>query len=242
MSCGRKSADSPPTVGETKRGSITEAVYGIGTVTPNQAYTFRANVTAQILERHVKEGDSVKARAPLFVVEGMGQIRAPFEGVVTKVSYEKGEVATPEAPIAVVTDLKNPYVLVSLDQSAAVRVRRGQTARLNFETLRDRSFRGEVRSLYAKDGQFLARIEVEDLPEGILPEMTADVAIEIARRENVLLAPLLSLDGGRVRLAEGRHQPLTVETGAADGEWVEIKSVRDGELREGQRLLLRGRR
>jgi multidrug efflux pump subunit AcrA (membrane-fusion protein) len=71
--------------------------------------------------------------------------------------------------------------------------------------------------------------------------MTADVAIEVSRKSNVLLVPTAALDRGRVWIKRNKHslvKEVPVVTGIVDDERVEIVS---GAIEEGDRLLIRKR-
>ena len=68
----------------------------------------------------------------------------------------------------------------------------------------------------------LARIRVT-LPQEVLPEMTTDVAIQVARKESALLIPLTSIREGAVTVYRGGKK-ITVRAniGAIDGAWGEV--------------------
>jgi len=120
-------------------------------------------------------------------------------------------------------DLNKTFVQVSLDQSSALRIRKDQKAELSFENLRGSKLIGKVKKVYPSDGQFIVRLETDSLPEGILPGMTADVAIEVAKRDNVLLIPANAIHRGQVRIKrKGKVEVVSVKIGAVNGELAEI--------------------
>ncbi|MBI3395011.1 MAG: hypothetical protein HY042_04175 [Spirochaetia bacterium] len=58
----------------------------------------------------------------------------------------------------------------------------------------------------------------------ILPDMTADVAIEVARREDALLIPVAAVNRGSVILfRKGSKQRVNVKIGAINAEWAEVQ-------------------
>lgn len=220
-----------------RRGPIVEAVYGIGTVTATRTYQLKLGVASTLLKLYVQEGDLVRQGAPLASLQGLPPFRAPFTGTITSLPYKIGETVFPQTPVATLTDLTDRYVVVSLEQQGALRVRKGQTAELTFESMREKVFRGTVRAVFSNEGQFLVHIDVPDLGETILPGMTADVAIEIARRDNALLAPVAGLTGGKLVVRSGRGRRIAVvKTGTVDGEWAEIT---EGDVQEGSQVLIR---
>jgi membrane fusion protein, macrolide-specific efflux system len=223
-----------------KVGPMVEAVYGIGTVTARHTYQLKLGVTDTLRKLYVAEGSSVK-KGDLLVAFADGQgSRAPFAGLVTSLPYQEGETVFPQLPVLTLTDMTNPYVVVSLEQSAALRVKANQTASLSFETLRDQKLAGKVTSIYPKDGQFYVNIEVPEIPSEVLVGMTADVAIKVAEKENVLQIPLSAVNQGKVQvLRNGISKSLVVKLGATDGMWVEVA---DNSLTSGDTLLLPGKK
>lgn len=216
-----------------KIGPMVESVYGIGTVTARHTYDLKLGVMDTLKKLYVDEGDAVKKGSPLVSFEDNHLISAPFDGVVTSLPYKEGETIFPQMTVLTVTDLKNPYVVVSLEQSAAIPVRREQAAFLSFESLRGQKLRGTVSAIYPKEGDFYVNIEVPAFPEGILVGMTCDVAIEVASKENVLQVPALAISQGYVTvLRAGIPQKIQVKAGATDGAWTEVEgtSVKPGDI------------
>lgn len=207
-----------------KRGNIIEGVYGIGTVMANRSYHLRSGVLSTITNIHINEGDEVKTGEPLLELDGK-TYRAPFPGTVTYFPYKPQENVYPQVAILTLIDFKDRYLVVDLEQEAALRVRPGQTATLSFDSIRKQNFQGKVRSVYSQGQNFLARINITDLPHSILPGMTADVAISITTHKNVLLIPVIALDGNQVHLKKGffnRSKSKKVKIGVSDGNFAEI--------------------
>lgn len=219
-----------------ERGSIVEAVYGIGTVTAQRSYQLRPGVISTLQEVYVKEGDSVAKGSPLAKVDTL-VYRAPFNGTVVYLPFKIGENIFPQVPMLSMTDLSDRYLVVSLEQQGALRVKRGQKVKMSFDTMRDKNYDGVVQAVYSYNGSFLARVDVSELPAKILPDMTADVAIEIDRHENALLAPVAAFEQGIVWVKRGHQIPHKVEVkaGIVDNEKMEIIS---GDVQAGDRLLI----
>lgn len=211
----------PETV-KPKRGPVVVAVYALGTVTSENIFNFKAGVTAQISQSYVREGDTVQKGQQLLALDSGAVVTAPFSGTITRVAFQRGEIVMPGILVLTLMDLDHKYISVSLDQESAVRVKAAQPVQVSFESDRSKVYQGRVERLYPQAGQFLARIKA-DLPRDILPDMTADLAIETDKKENCLLVPSRTiLDSHVLRVRDGRRQKVKVETGAADGEWIEI--------------------
>jgi hypothetical protein len=139
-----------------------------------------------------------------------------------------------------VTDLADRYLVVSLEQQGALRVRAGQKAKLSFDSLRDQSYEGAVQSVYSYNGNFLARIDVSALPSEVLPDMTADVAIVIREIPDALVVPVAAFEDGYLWVKHGRGLPAkrAVTLGVVDGT---VAQVTSGAVVAGDRLLIRNK-
>lgn len=221
------------------RGAIAESVYGIGTVTASRSYQVKLGIVGTIRAIHVREGDLVRPGAPLIQVDGLAY-RAPFAGTVTFLPYKVGENIFPQLPVLSLVDLADRYVIVAFEQQGALQLKPGLKASMSFDSLREQSFSGTVRSVYPGSGNFLARVDAAQLPPQILPEMTADVAIIVREKPDALLAPAAALDrnGLWVKRGSGLPRRVPVTIGVADKDIVEILS---GDVRAGDRVLIKGK-
>jgi len=220
------------------KGAIVESVYGIGTVMANKSFRIMPGLVNTITHVWVKEGDSVKKGDPLISNENV-KWTAPFGGTVTSFPFRIGENVFSSVPVLTLVDLLDRYVLVSLEQQGALRVERGQKVRLSFDSIREQSYSGRVVAVYSNDTGYLARIDIGDLPAKILPNMTADVAIEIRHHEDALLIPVSALEQGKYVWRKREYEiPTQVEIklGIVDRALAEVLS---GDLRVGDRLLIR---
>ena len=206
-----------------KQGTIIESVYGVGTVTARQIFQARTGVPLALKKITVSEGDRVKQGQLLATFDDGAIMKAPFDGTVTAIYYRTGELVQPQSPVLTVLNTKDIYLEVSLEQQAALRVRIDQSAIATFESIRNERFIGKVAAIFPKENQFIVRIEFEKLPENLLPAMTADVAIEIAKKNSVVLVPFAAVQSGRVTLIrDGKKLRQEVTLGAIDGDWAEV--------------------
>ena len=221
-----------------ERGSITDAVYGIGTVTATNRISFNPMVGATLSQIFVREGDRVKKGMSLIRTDDGNIFKAPFDGVANYFPYHRGENALTSSPMLVVTDMANRYIVVNMEQQGAIRVKVGQTAKLSFDSLRKTTYEGKVAAVYSYANNFLARIDAVDLPDSILPDMTCDVAIVISVHENALLVPIAAFDNGHVwvKRANGLPHEIPVEIGVNDGNLIEVTK---GDLESGDRVMIR---
>lgn len=237
LAVGLRLAWSSPLTVQPRRGPLIEAVYGIGTVRSARVYHLQIGISSSVDRLFVREGDLVEAQTQLIKLNDLPVFRAPFAGLVTSLPFSEGETIFPQVRILELVDPVDRYLEVALEQEGILRVRRGQPARFRFESLRGERFEGKVRSVFPGEGQFLVQIEQEGLPAEVLPGMTADVAIEVSRKEDVLLIPMNAIDAGRVRiLREGKRKKIDVRIGAVDGAWAEVLS---GDLKADDEIILK---
>jgi macrolide-specific efflux system membrane fusion protein len=219
-----------------RRGHIVEAVYGIGTVVADRRVDVRAGQVDHLDQTFVKEGYVVKKGDRLVAIGGILQ-RAPFAGTITYISYKKGELVFPQTIVVSLVDMKDRYVTVSLEQQGALRVRPGQAVHISFDSMRDEIFQGTVRAAYSNNSEFLARIDVSSLPANVLPGMTADVAIIIQEKPDVLLVPVAAIEGTGVwkRSKVGPPQKIEIKTGLIDNDMAEVSA---GAIEAGDQLVI----
>jgi len=132
---------------------------------------------------------------------------APFDGVVSALYIEEGEIVVigtmnnPGTQIMTVSDLSRMLVRADVDETDVVDVRLGHKATITVDAFPDTSFRGTVVEIgntakrtaaSAVEGQTNFEVEVvfdETVPQ-IRPGMTADVEIETATHEKALGVPI----------------------------------------------------
>ncbi len=180
-------------------------------------------------------------------------LRAPFDGIVAKITGEMGEFTTPSPPgipTPPAVDLIDDgclYVTAPIDEVDVARVRVGQPGNITIEALPDRKFPGRVRRVapYVVDLEKQARtvdVEVELLnaedAKGLLVGYSADVEIVLETRENVVRVPTQAvMEGSRVLVFAGDGEELVerkIETGVANWEFTEVRSG----LKPGERVVV----
>jgi multidrug efflux pump subunit AcrA (membrane-fusion protein) len=233
-----RTAESPRTQhAVVSRGNLLEAAYSVGTVKADKVFNLKVGVATRLAERHVRIGDAVKKGDRLIALEGFPTYRAPFDGVISNVSYEEGEVVQPQTVVLTLTNLESLFLELSLDERVISSIRAGQKARISFEGQRSAMKIGKVRAVYSNAGQFLALVDFESAGMSLLPGMTSDVAVEIQEHKNELLVPLGAIgEGNQVTIADAKEpRKIRVAVGASDGEFAVVQS---DDLKEGDSLVI----
>ncbi len=172
-----------------------------------------------ILETRLAQAKTGLAEAENALADA--QLLAPFDGVVTAVYLNEGEMATGRA--MQIVDNNSLEVVLSVDEIDVGNVRVGQEAVITLETWPDVEIESVVTavapSAAANNNGIIAydvhlSLGAHDLP--ILVGMTANADLITANREDVLLVPNATLTADR---ENGTYSVNLVTTGA-DGERV----------------------
>mgnify|MGYP003337966255 FL=1 len=135
---------------------------------------------------------------------------APFDGVVSALNVEKGEIVitgtmnNPGTQILVVSDLSGMLVRAEVDETDVVDMRVGQTARISVDAFPDTTFPGTVveigntakrSAISSVEGQtnFEVKVVFDHQVPSIRPGMTADVEIATGTHERTLAVPIQSV-------------------------------------------------
>lgn len=178
-------------------------------------------------------------------------LRAPFAGVVAKITGELGEFATPSPPgiptppAVDLIDDRCFYVSAPIDEVDIARVRVGQTARISIDAMPERRFAGRVRRIapYVVDIEKQARtvdVEVEFVDpadvKALLVGYSADAEVILDARENALRVPTQALlEGNRVLVVSGdKLEQRQLRVGATNWQFTEVL---DG-VRAGDRVVV----
>ena len=168
-------------------------------------------------------------------------ITAPFDGVVLDVTTEVGEWISPSPPgvfIPPVVDLIDPssrYVSAPLDEADVARVHLGLPARVTMDAFRNREFAAVITyvSSFVETKQEQNRtltVEAEfgegELPDNLLPGLSADIEVILDARDDVLRVPTYALlEGNRVLVVvSDKLEERTVETGLRNWAFTEVRS------------------
>ena len=132
---------------------------------------------------------------------------APFDGVLSALNVEKGEIVitgtmnNPGTQIMTVSDLSRMLVRAEVDETDVVDMKLGQKAKISVDAFPDTTFSGTVTeigntakrsAISTVEGQtnFEVKVAFDDNVPEVRPGMTADVDIETATHEKTLAVPI----------------------------------------------------
>ncbi|TGK14182.1 secretion protein HlyD [Leptospira stimsonii] len=215
-------------------GPISEKAYGLGTVHSLDTFRFRVGVPTKVTKVFVLEGDEVFPGQSLLQLEGLATVRSPIHGIVSDVGYHEGEVAFQSMQAVEVLGVGSKYLVVALDEQILLSVKKGQNALIRFEGKPNEVVSGRVQGTFSHAGQFFARIEAFRFPEGVLPGMTADVAIEVGKRDSAVLVPRKYEKKQRIIIfRNGKYSAVSFVPGLRSEKFIEVK---EGDIQPGDLL------
>jgi len=226
-----------------------------GFISPQSAEDADANARARQANCDATRSDIKRARAQIEVtIAGLERtvLKAPFSGVIAKITGEVGEYATPSPPgiptppIIDLIDNNCLYVLAPMDEVDAPKITLGLSARVTLDAMPDKVFHGTVRRIapYVTEIEKQARtVDIEvgfhEIPadSNLLAGYSADVEVILDTRENVLRIPTQAIrQQNKVWLInlENKLEERQIETGLTNWSFTEIING----LREGDRVLI----
>jgi RND family efflux transporter MFP subunit len=146
-----------------------------------------------------------------------------------------------------IPDLSKMQVNAHVHESQIGRVRQGQAARVRCDAFPDRTLRGQVSriahsprelGLFADEKVYPVTVKLTEQLAGLLPGMSAEVRIELERRDNVLHVPVQALLRREDKIicfvkSDAEIQERPVKVGLRDPLFAEITAG----LQEGEQVL-----
>ncbi len=176
----------------------------------------------------------------------MGYIIAPFNGTLTDLYPNEGDLVTIGSSAAQVDNLNTVQVVVEVSEVDVNRVQVGQPASVILDAVQDITYEGEVVAVAMAGNttqggvNFRVVVELDEPDANVRPGMTAAVTIVVTQMEDVLLIP-----NRAVRVQNGRRvvyvmrglslEAVEVTLGASSETFSEVVA---GELKEGDTIVL----
>jgi RND family efflux transporter MFP subunit len=182
---------------------------------------------ARVSEASAEFDDAKKALDEL-------KIKTPISGVVAERTVEVGDLAKTEEVLMRIVNLKRIRTVVHVVERDYEKVRKGQEATVEVDSMRGRTFTGNVvaRAPVVDPETRTARviIDIENEEEILKPGMHARVAIVTSHRDDAQVIPISALQerNGRQFVFVSESDKVArlryVTTGIRDGELVEVLS------------------
>ena len=165
-------------------------------------------------------------------VKQLVEVRAPQDGVITKLGAGEGMHIKPGQTVFSLADLSTVWVKVDVFEGQSDWVRKGQVASMTLPFLPGENWQGRVDYVYpvveSKSRTVQVRLAFPN-PDGRLkPNMYGEVSLKAAPLKNVISIPREALirtgktDRVILALGEGKFRPAEVLAGRESGDRVEI--------------------
>ena len=198
-------------------------------------------------EYALAEGAVQEAQAAADVASaraGFTHIRAPRDGVLISRNVEVGDVAQPGKTLMTLSPLGATQLVLEVDEKNLRLVRLGQKALASADAYAQQNFAATVAyinpGVNAQTGAVQVKLSVDQPVAYLRQDITVSVDLEVARRPQALLLPLVAVRGSEgntpwvLRYADGRAQRAVLGLGARSAGMVEVLSG----VGEGDRVLL----
>jgi HlyD family secretion protein len=197
-------------------------------------------------ENQVKQAELSLQQARLKLAQCC--LTAPFDGTLTSLDLRAGQMAGPSTQAARLAGTGGLEVAADMAEADVASVKVGQEAEIVLDAMPERAFTGRVAGVASAGTNvqgvvnFPITISLDEADAAIKPGMTANVAIVVDQRDDVLLAPSRAIQvQGRQHLVrvlhEGQVIEVPVEVGLSGDNGTEILG---DTLREGDVLVLNG--
>lgn len=177
-------------------------------------------------------------------------VRAPFAGVLAKRPINVGDYVSPGSPVFTVVEMKRVKVVVGLDPTEGLLLKRGMPAQVSVKTIRGPLVRqAKVHLVRPLADATTRRVEVELAVDNqdlmLKPGVVAQVEIPLAAPEQRLLVPadaVVELLGWRYVyvVRDGKAQRVEVKLGVSTADRVEILPQGVVPAKVGEALVVQG--
>jgi HlyD family secretion protein len=170
-------------------------------------------------------------------------VTAPMDGVVSTLNVQAGQIIASGVtnvgggtPVMILSDLSRVFVLASVDESEIGKIAVDQDVQITADAFAGTRFKGKVVRIATKgvnvSNVVTFEVKVEVTSENkvkLKPEMTANVQIVSAKKDDVLVVPVNAVTRRQGKYyatvdVNGKPEERPVEVGLTDGERFEVKS------------------
>lgn len=162
-------------------------------------------------------------------------IKAPVDGIITRINYKVGEKTDLNKPVLSLLGNSGLEIEVDIPESDIAKIAVGQKAHITLDAFNEQKFEGHVTNIDLAETRisevvyYRVKITFDQGDERIKPGMTANIDISTANVDNTLFIPARAIkeNGGKYVevLVNGEVIRKNVETGLrGDGGLIEIVS------------------
>ncbi len=171
-------------------------------------------------------------------------IYAPFAGMVSAVNFSAGDSASSSTAVSVV-DVSNLQVKVTIAEVDMAKIKTGETAQMTLDALTGKTYTaqvtavGPVGTVTSGVVNYPVIVNIKNADADVRPGMTANLAVEVDKRDNVLLVPTRAVrtTGNQKTVTvvyKGQNIQTPISTGLSSDTMIEVMNG----LQEGDQVVL----
>ena len=173
-------------------------------------------------------------------------IRAPFDGLVTRVDFDLGSFIPAGRALIAVADISELRVKLNIDETDIARVQTGQEVTIGLDAYPDATLQARVSDVAATATtvqgvvNYVVTVTINPGTVPVKIGMTANANVVVARKENVLLVPNRAVRASSskrfvtIQNPDGTTKEIEVKLGMANDLETEVVSG----LNEGQSVIV----
>lgn len=145
-------------------------------------------------------------------------IKAPFDGLITSLLVNAGDVVKEGQQIATIADTSGMKITIPVDELDIANIKEGQKATITFDAISGKTYSGKVSKVAAEgtsqNGVTTYNVDISiDNPANVKIGMNANAEIEITNAENVVVLPQSAIIklGGRNFVIEKKNIPANFD-------------------------------
>jgi multidrug efflux pump subunit AcrA (membrane-fusion protein) len=154
-------------------------------------------------------------------------LKSEMDGIVYSINRVKGELVSPQTPLAIIGDANNFILEMQVDEYDILMLKNGQKVLVKLDSYKDKVFEAQVTRINPlmdeRSKTFLVEAVFIDLPERLYPNITFEANIVIQSKSKAMLIPRNYLFNDSMVL-KANGDTVLVKTGLKDYQMIEIIS------------------
>jgi len=154
-------------------------------------------------------------------------VKSEIIGIIYSLTKSKGDLITPQTPLAVIGDAKLFVIELQVDEYDILGIKKGLPVMITLESYKDKVFNAVVTKIdpimNERSKTFLVEAEFTQAPELLYPNISLEANIILQIKKNALLIPRdYLLPNNKVIKANG--DTVVIKTGLKDYQKIEVIS------------------
>ncbi|MCG3164955.1 MAG: hypothetical protein POELPBGB_00715 [Bacteroidia bacterium] len=160
-------------------------------------------------------------------IENDFSVESSTNGIVYSVLKSKGEIATPQTPVAIIGDASDFILEMQVDEYDILKIKKGQNALITMDSYKDRVYEAVITKINPlmneRSKTFLVEAVFIQRPEILYPNITFEASIVIKVKQDALLIPRNYLLND-TSVINKNDEIIVIKTGLKDYRKIEVLS------------------